>query len=384
MFMEKIGIICEYNPFHNGHLYHLNEIKKIYPDSIIILVMSGYFTERGDISLISKYNKTRIALDYGVDIVLELPTLYSINSADYFGNFAVSILNEIGVEKIIFGSERNNADELKKAALKQNDEKFQNNIKKIMSTGINYPTALATILNEDYDSNDILGISYIKSIINNKYNIEIETIKRTNKFNDTLLDDNIVSAENIRIKLNDGIDITKYIPNYNSSYINKIDYNKLFDLLKYKIITELDLKHYLGVDEGIEAKIKKEINHSTNLNDLIYRIKSKRYTYVRIKRMLMHILLGIKKNDMEEKNEYVRILGFNRIGQAYLKKNNNKRIVYKYNNRIRNIELVSSEIYYMITNDKSVNEEYLNKPIIKDKLSNEDSTSCANGITRTS
>ena len=363
--MEKIGIICEYNPFHNGHLYYLNEIKKMYPDSLVVLVMSGYFTERGDVSLISKYNKTRIALDYGIDIVLELPTIYSINSADYFGNFAVSILNEIGVEKIIFGSETNNADELKKAAFKQNDKEFQSNVKKIVSTGINYPTALATLLNENYGSNDILGISYIKSIINNNYNIEIETIKRTNFFNDTLLEANIVSAENIRVKLNEGKDITKYIPNYNSSYINKINYNKLFELLKYRIITEDNLSLYLGVDEGIETKIKKEIDESLNLNDLINRIKSKRYTYVRLKRMLMHILLGIKKCDMVEENEYIRILGFNKKGQVYLKNNFNDKLVYKYTNRIRDIELSSSKVYYMITGDSSIKEEYLNKPIIK-------------------
>ena len=363
--MEKIGIICEYNPFHNGHLYHVNKIKELYPNSLIILVLSGYFTERGDISLISKYNKVNIALMFGVDIVLELPTLYSIHSADYFANFAINILNEIGVKKIIFGSESQNIEKLKQAAQKQIDEDFQNKIKKALQTGVNYPTALSHILNEDYASNDILGIAYIKAIITNNYKIEVETIKRTNSFNDIKLDDRIVSAENIRNKLNNNGDITKYIPEYNLAFINKINYDKLFELLKYRIITEQDLSIYLGVDEGIENKIKKEIDKSSSLYELINNIKSKRYTYVRIKRMLIHILLGIKKTDMQEKNEYIRILGFNKRGQNYLKTLSNDKLVYKYNNRIRKIEINASKVYYMLTNDISAQKEYLNKPIIK-------------------
>ena len=112
--MEKIGIICEYNPFHNGHLYHIDKIKEMYPDSLIVLAMSGYFTQRGEFSILSKYDKTRIALKYGVDIVVELPTLFVTNSADLFAMVAVDALNEVGVSKIVFGSESNNVDNIKK------------------------------------------------------------------------------------------------------------------------------------------------------------------------------------------------------------------------------------------------------------------------------
>lgn len=363
--MEKIGIICEYNPFHNGHVHHLKEIKKLYPDSLIVLVMSGYFTERGDVSLISKYNKTRIALLYGIDIVLELPALYTINSADYFANEAVRILNELGVKKLVFGSETQDIKLLKETALKQNDELFQKNVQKELATGINYPTALSKVLENKFESNDILAISYIKAIIQNNYDIEPIAIKRTNSFNDIDSDDKIISAENIRYKLSEGKSIKKYIPRYNLSYINKINYDKLFELLKYRIITIDDLSVYLGVDEGIDNKIKKEIDNSTSLDELIGKIKSKRYTYVRIKRMLMHILLGIKKTDMQAENNCVRILGFNKKGQDYLKTVKNSNLIYKYNNRIREIEQSASKVYYMLTNDETIKEDFLNKPIVK-------------------
>ena len=362
--MEKIGIICEYNPFHNGHVHHLKEIKKLYPDSLIVLVMSGYFTERGDVSLISKYNKTRIALFYGVDIVLELPILYTINSADYFSNEAVRLLNELGVEKLIFGSETDDIQLLKEAALKQSDELFYKNVKKELASGINYPTALSKVLENKFDSNDILAISYIKTIIQKGYNIEPITIKRTNDFNDIESNNEIVSAENIRYKLENNQNIGKYVPNYNLSYINKIDYDKLFELLKYRIITTDNLSIYLGVDEGIDNKIKKEIDNCSSLPELINKVKSKRYTYVRIKRMFMHILLGIKKDDMQKENRYTRILGFNKKGQNYLKIIKNDNLVYKYNDRTREIELSASKIYHMLTNDETTKEEYVNKPIV--------------------
>lgn len=363
--MKKIGIICEYNPFHNGHVYHINKIKEKYPDSIIILVMSGYFTERGDISLISKYNKVQIALEYGVDLVLELPTLYSTNSADFFAEEALKSLNNAGCDTIVFGSESNDIELLKKCANMQIDNKeFDDIVKSELDKGMNYPTALSKACNYNFKSNDLLGISYIKSIIKNNYNIEPITIERTNDFNDITLDDDIVSASNIRERLSNNEDISKYIPKYNISYINKIDYDKLFELLKYRIITD-DISNYLGVDEGLDNKLKKEIYNSNNIEELMNNIKSKRFTYVRLKRMLIHILLGIKKSDMTVPNEYTRILGFSKLGKKYLKELNSDKLIYKYDNRIREIELASKEVYYMLIKDNSCNLEIYNKPIEK-------------------
>ena len=171
--MEIIGIIAEYNPFHNGHIYHINKIKEMYPDSILILVLNGYFLERGEISLLTKENKAKIALDYGVNIVLELPFIYGTQSADTFANMSIKLLNKLNVNKIIFGSECADITILEKLADTQLEPEFGKKVKAYLDEGINYPTALAKATNIDfeYKPNDLLGISYIKAIKENKFNI---------------------------------------------------------------------------------------------------------------------------------------------------------------------------------------------------------------------
>ena len=364
--MDIIGIIAEYNPFHNGHIYHINKIKELYHNSLIILVLNGYFLERGEVSIISKYNKTKLALDHNVDIVLELPTLFGTQSADTFSDASIKILNELGVEKIIFGSESNDIDKLSNIAKKQIESELD--IKKYLSEGLNYPTSLNKALDSNISTpNDILGITYIKTILKNKYNIEPITIKRTNNYHDISSNDEIISASNIREKIKNNIDITSYLPN--KEYINEINEKLLFDLIKYKINIIDDLSIYLTVDEGIENKLKKEINKVNTIDELILKIKSKRYTYNRLRRMLIHILLDIKKEDANLPLTHIHLLGFNKIGQKYInsiKKKTNIPILTKIDetDNIRNIELKASVLYTMLTNERTEFEQ-INKPIIK-------------------
>ncbi|MCR5223766.1 MAG: nucleotidyltransferase family protein, partial [Bacilli bacterium] len=211
--MDIIGVIAEFNPFHNGHLYYIDKIKELYPNSILILCLNGYFLERGEISIESKEEKTRLALKYGIDIVVELPCLYGVNSGDYFGDASVKILNELKVNKIIFGSECNNIDKLNNIANIQLNGDIDNKIKEYLDQGDNYPTALNKAIGESVDSpNDLLAVSYIKSIISNRFNIEPITIQRTNGYHDNNSNDNIISASNIRNKLLNNQNIDKYIP----------------------------------------------------------------------------------------------------------------------------------------------------------------------------
>ena len=366
MFMEAIGIICEYNPFHNGHLYHIEKVRSMFPGAVIVLVLGGYFLERGEVSVMSKWSKTALALKYGVDLVVELPVLFGTNAGDYFAYYAVKILNECGVKRIVFGSESDDVVLLTNIATLQNDPEFNEKVKKELKNGSNYPTSLAGVLEVKLESNDLLGVSYIKAIQSINPEIEPVTIKRTNDFNDLDDDDRIVSAQNIRKKLEDGHEIANYIPDYDINLINKIDYEKLFALLRFRILTEKDLSRFLGVDEGLENKLKDVIRDVGSYDELLESIKSKRYTTSRLRRMLVHILLGIEKEDMQEELMESRILGFNSIGKNYLKELKNKNLVYKSDGRIKDIEEVAALLYRELTKDESIEFEFLNKPIIKD------------------
>lgn len=369
--MEIIGIIAEYNPFHNGHLYQINKVKEMYPNSIIIVILNGYFLERGLISLETKEEKTRLALKYGVNLVIELPFVFGSNSADTFAASALELLNELKITKLVFGSESNDINLLKKVAEYQSTKEFKEKLKEYLDQGINYPTALnkANIYSIK-EPNDLLGVSYIKTIINNNYPIEPITIKRTNEYHDVTSNDSIISASNIREKYLNNIDIKTYIPEGNLVSINQ---ELFFNILKYKILTEKDLSIYLTVDEGIEYKLKKVINKCHSLDDLINQIKTKRYTYNRIMRMFIHILIGLTKEDKTFliKNEYIHLLGFDELGQKYInsiKKDTNIPIVTKITNidsKIKDYEQKAANIYQMLTNEDVLTFEYSNKPIAK-------------------
>ena len=364
--METIGIICEYNPFHNGHIYHIGKIKEMYPDSLIVLALNGYFLERGEISLLTKEEKVKIALENNVDIVVEIPFVFGSESADTFGECATMMLDKIGCNKLVFGSESNDVELLKKIAASQLDDNFNSKVKEYLDKGLNYPTALNKSLGIDLNSpNDLLGVSYIKSILKNNLKMEPITIKRTNNYHDKESNEEIISASNIREKYNKGLDISKYTPY--SDRLVKVDFNLLFKLLKSKIITDHDLSRYLSVDEGIEYKLLKEITNSSSVSDLITKIKSKRYTYNRISRMLIHILIGLTKEDRNNlKLEYIKVLGFNNKGQNYLKtikpdllvqrKISDEYLAQKY-------ELKAAMIYDLLTGEDTYKFEKDNKPI---------------------
>jgi len=375
----NIGIICEYNPFHYGHLHHLKEIKKMYPNSNIILVLSGWITERGDLSLIDKFKKADIALKYGVNLVVELPFKY-IQSADYFAMGALKILNELKCDTIVFGSESNNIDELINLAnIQINNKEYDSLVKKHLDEGINYPTAMSkalkTISGNTVDTpNDILGLCYVKEILKNNYNIKPVTIKRNGDFNSKAIEGKITSASSIRELIKNNKRFKKYVPNYSYKYLkNTIFIDDYFDYLKYKIISTEDLTIYQGVDENIENRIKKFINYSNSLEELLSKIKTKRYTYNRLKRILTYILLSITKDDCNNLTlEYIRILGFDKKGKNLLnkiKKDLNIPILTNYEDKYLNKDLNINAIISLNKKIKDkkffIEKEYKQKPIIR-------------------
>lgn len=375
--MKIIGIIAEYNPFHNGHKYQIDKIREKYEDALIIICTSSSFTQRGDISILNKWEKTKCALNNGANIVLELPYIYSTQSSDTFAKYALKILNELKINKLCFGSEDNDIDKLYKVADTQiNNKQFDTKVKEHLDNGINYPTALNNALKELIQieitkPNDLLGVSYIKEILKNKYNIKPFTIKRTNDYHDIENNSDIVSASNIRERLLNNEDISSKVPQDVYEILkNKKIKNKYFEYLKYKIISEQDLNKFLDVDEGLHTRIKDQIQKSNTLEELIQNIKTKRYTYNKISRMLNHILCSLTKeeNNIQEL-EYIRILGFDSKGKEYLskiKKDIKTPILNKYDTKkykTLEIEKRVTDIYSLIYEDIN-KQEIQNKPIV--------------------
>lgn len=379
--MKKIiGVIAEYNPFHLGHRYQIEKIKELYPNSIIIAIISTNFTQRGDISLLNKWNKTTICLNEGIDLVIELPTLYATQSADIFAYGALSILNKFKIDTLVFGSETNDIDYFTTLAnIQINNPKYPELVKNYLSLGLNYPTAMSKALKELTNTkidkpNDLLALSYIKEIIKNNYPITPISIKRTNDYHSNSLQNNtnIINASLIREMFLNNQDISPYIPNNTKELLYQyLSLNKAYTILKYNIINnENNLSTYLDIEEGLDKRILKYLDTSHTWIDLVNNLKTKRYTYNKINRTLLHLLLNIKKED-NTKEIYLRVLGFNNKGREYLKKlkkDTNLDIFTSYRKNkspLLDLEYHSTYIYSLITNDSSlIKREYQSKPII--------------------
>lgn len=378
--MNVIGIVVEYNPFHNGHLYQIKKIKELYPNSIIIIVMSSSFTQRGELSILNKWEKTEIALYYGIDLIVELPFIFATQSADTFAKGAITILNNLFIDTLVFGSETTDLNKLMNIAKVQLENKeFDIRTKTYLKEGLNYPTALSKVIKEltNYsaiESNEILAISYIKEILTQNKNINIVPILRNKNYEDIKLSEKITSATRIRNKLKANEKIKNYVPKYTYKYLKNINinYDKYFLLLKYKILSSKDLTIYVDVNEGIENKLIESAIKSKSLEELINNTKSKRYTYNKICRMLNHILLDFTKEDVKKYNkiDYIRILGFSKKGKNYLnkiKKNMTIPLISKFNNNYEmlNYEFKITKLYSLLMEDESIIEkEYKNYPII--------------------
>ena len=378
---DVIGIICEYNPFHNGHVYHLSKVKEMFPDSLVVLVMSSSFTERGEISILSKWDKTEIALSYGVDVVIELPFFFATNSSDYFAEGSIKILNLLNCNYLIFGSEINDIDKLNKLAdIQINNKEYDNLVKVYLDKGNNYPTSLSLAIKdltkEKIDTpNDLLAISYIKQIKLLNSNIKPISIKRTNDYHDKELKNDITSATSIREAINNSIDIKKYVPLETYNRIQNVDYNKYFNLLKYKILSDNNIDNYLDVNEGLDKRIKSSVLKANNLDELIKLIKTKRYTYNKIQRILVHIYTGTTKDEFDKLNKitYIRVLGFTNNGKKYIKDIRNTSSIpiitnyHELDDYILDNELKITYLYNNLINKEELNlKELKSIPIIKE------------------
>lgn len=373
--MSVIGIVCEFNPFHNGHKYLIDSVKG--EDDIVVAVMSGNFVQRGEPAIFSKETRVKAALMSGVDIVLELPFVYASASAEYFAFNAVKILSDFGCDKIAFGTENTNTDALNRVVEVLMQESFNEQVMKYYEDGVSFPVARQMAFdrfNADCDvstPNNILAIEYVKAI--RKLNAKIEPITVNRKgagYNEMNAVDNFASATHIRQLIYNNEAFEKYIPDYlldlyneaikNGEYVSK----DKFDLAAFTIMRSRlneDLTKIANMGEGLDNRIKSAVKSNTELSKLYDEIKTKRYTHTRVKRAILSTILDVKNADLEIVPPYCRVLGFNtkiskQMGE--LVKNSSLPFVAVYSdilnlasqdaNRVFELENKSTDFYNLI------------------------------------
>lgn len=341
-----LAIVSEYNPLHNGHLLHFKKSLEITKADFSIAVISGNFVQRGDTSLVNKWVKTEMALKAGFDIVIELPTLYAISSAENFAEGAIKILNSLGiVDYLSFGSEIGEIEPIDNLAniLYKEPKELSNFISQIVRTGVSYPKAREMALmqvfgnNEIYkqlltNPNNILGVEYLKALKKYKSKITPITIKRKySDYNSNSIKNGIASSTAIRTMLLNNKNIHTVIPYETYELLDKeksegkmISSLKTFEkeiLYSLRKMSVQEIANIPDVSEGLENRIKMAVNNYNNLDELISNIKSKQFTQTRIQRILLYALLGISQKDMNMSrrvNPYIRVLGFNKHGKKII------------------------------------------------------------------
>ena len=361
--MKAVGLVTEYNPFHNGHLYHLNKAMELTGADISVAVMSGDFVQRGEPAVLDKYTRASMALNSGVNLVVELPVNYAVSSAENFAAGALKVLDYIKADSIAFGSESGDIERLSKLAhvLCDNEDTLYKEISKYTANGISYAAARQKVVEKLTDkdtaamltsSNNILAVEYLKAIIKNNYAIKPYTIKRQgDSYNDTDIMSDYASATALRGNLK-ADNISKYIPvkaglilSSNTNYIYPDDitealFTRLLDILfasSYdKNVFIENVMKYPDVNKEIAGRLYKSAmdmitrtvphgagskdNEAFSFGSLCEHIKTKEVPLSRIKRALVRITLGLDKKHMEKySNEpYIRVLGFDKKGQEYL------------------------------------------------------------------
>lgn len=398
--MKAVGIIAEYNPFHNGHLYQINKAKELSGADGVVCIMSGNFVQRGQIAICDKWTRAEMALSSGVDLVIELPCYYSLGSAEVFANGGVSSLNALGlIDELWFGSECGDIEKLNEAAiaLSNETEQISIDIKKYLDKGMSYPSARTKAyskslgLDEEIMSapNNILAIEYIKAINKLNRRISPKTITRyKTEYHSTTPSDSFASATAIRKLISDGKDFSTYIPieaykTWQKAVQNRVApvFESALDnvvLYKLRSMPLRELANINDVTEGLEYRIKEAAVKSTSACELINIVKTKRYTTSRISRIIWSAVIGIKESPFIKKPEYIRVLGLNKTGAKILakaKKNATLPIITKMADfDISSSELIAYDIAatdlfvigYPDTNKRAGAADFTTSPVVVD------------------
>jgi predicted nucleotidyltransferase len=327
--MKSCGLIVEYNPMHLGHLYHLKQAQKITQADVTIAVMSGSVVQRGDFSIIDKFIKTDVALKTGIDIVVELPSFFVLQAADYFAKAAVDLLAALKIDHLVFGSESGELTGLKRLEQTMQEPGFDEALKSALDAGLSYPDAMHQAVKDPslkslLTPNNTLGISYLKAL--RAYpDINVQTIKREKRMYYDAFDDHttIQSATALRDHIHQGIPVTDYVVEALKPYLeslNPLKADQLYPLFigQLKMMTPPRFNALFGFQEGLENRFLKAATEDDYF-DFLEAVKTPRYTYAHLQRAMMHLLLATPKAFEHEKTPpYIRLLGMSEQGQRYL------------------------------------------------------------------
>ena len=388
--MNILGIVAEYNPFHNGHLYHLNSALSKTSADYTICIMSGNFIQRGEPALFNKFVRTDMAVQNGIDLVVELPTYYAVSTAEKFAYAGVKLLNECGTNYISFGCETDDISQLTSISNLISNEtyEYKNELKKQLNLGLSYPDARSKVVSKLLNvsshiinqPNNILAIEYLKALSQiNPMIIPVPIERVDSNYYDTDSKTNILSATGIREKLSQSEDIDIFIPQNTLSLMeNPIflqDFEQLI-LFSLRKLTLNEIKALPDVTEGLENRIFSAIISSSNLTELIDKIKTKRYPLTRIKRILISALLSLSKEKLQTFDkwggpQYIRILGCNEKGKELLSvisRKSNLPVITSVNKFLSTAtdlqkemlyeDILATNIYTLITDNKAMNLDY--------------------------
>lgn len=327
--MKTAAVICEYNPFHNGHRYQLEQTRKQYGATHIVCVMSGNFTQRGDVALADKYARTKAALLGGADLVLELPCAFALSSAEYFARGACHIINSLGcVDMLSFGSECGDADLLRETAGAVHFALDSSEFTDYMRGGLSYPAALKKTVEQYYtpdvvnvltEANNTLAVEYIKALDMLGSSIEAVTVQRSGAGHDSEeISGNIISASALRKKIAKGEDVSAYTDYTDYDNFAHLENVETAILAKLRTMSKSDFEKLPNITNGMENRIYRAVRTAVSLPSLLLMIKSKNFTMARIRRLVLCAFLGITKNDLKNMPAYARILGMNEKGKEIL------------------------------------------------------------------
>ena len=397
-----VGIIAEYNPFHNGHRYQIEQIKKEFPNAKIIVLMSGSFTQRGEPAILDKFTRAELAIKGGCDLVLELPFLFAVRSAQDFARGGINILKNLGVvDFLAFGAEISDLELLKKVANFSDTVKFNEILQQKMNKGSSYANAICQTLSKLSGigekvlrlPNIILSIEYLRSLKN--LSIQPLLIPRIlSSHNDENLNEKISSASAIRkevysknpswLKISDTID-NETLAALKSADLP--DQEKLFLPLMTKIIcsNSEELKKIYGMNEGLENKIISVVNSAKNYEEMVNLIVSRRYTRSKVQRLLLYLLIGLEKNHVKNLDQsYARILAFNNAGRELIQsikktasiplitkaaKHITSKLIYENSHnlevyqKILRFDIISTDIFSMLHSNFQLKQDFIHSPI---------------------